>query len=92
MERKLPFLNDFSLRLQTFTMEIPFIGREKEKEILQEALQSAEAEMVAVVGRRRVGKTFLIKKVYEKQIIFSTSGELGTPLDEHLGTSLIQST
>jgi uncharacterized protein len=65
-------------------MEVPFIGREKEKEILQEALQSPEAEMVAVVGRRRVGKTFLIKKVYEKQIIFSTSGELGTPLDEHL--------
>ena len=38
-------------------MEIPFIGREKEKEILQEALQSPEAEMVAVVGRRRVGKS-----------------------------------
>ena len=40
--------------------------------------------MVAVVGRRRVGKTFLIKTAYEKRIVFSASGELGTPLDEHL--------
>jgi uncharacterized protein len=65
-------------------MDTLFVGREKEKEILQEALQSREAEMVAVIGRRRVGKTFLIKKVYERRIVFSTSGELGTPLDEQL--------
>jgi len=65
-------------------MDSIFIGREVEKEILKEALQSPEAEMVAVIGRRRVGKTFLIKKAYEKRIVFSTSGELGTPLDEHL--------
>ena len=66
-----PFLATFRSGFKFFTMEIPFIGREKEKETLLEALQSPEAEMVAVVGRRRVGKTFLIKKVYEKQIIFS---------------------
>ena len=30
-----------------------FIGREKEKKILQEALNSHEPEMVAVIGRRR---------------------------------------
>jgi len=65
-------------------MEVPFIGREKEKEILLKALQSREAEMIAVIGRRRVGKTFLIKNAYEKQIVFSVSGELGTPLDERL--------
>jgi uncharacterized protein len=65
-------------------MNIPLIGREKEKEILLEALQSPEAEMVAVIGRRRVGKTFLIKSVYENHIVFTTSGELGTPLDEQM--------
>lgn len=65
-------------------MDTLFVGREKEKEILQEALQSREAEMVAVIGRRRVGKTYLIKKVYEQRIVFSASGELGTPLDEQL--------
>ena len=64
-------------------MNTLFIGRNAEKEILREALQSPEAEMVAVVGRRRVGKTFLIKTAYEKRIVFSASGELGTPLEEH---------
>ena len=40
-------------------MAQPFIGRKKELEILQKTLQSDEAEMVAIIGRRRVGKTFL---------------------------------
>lgn len=38
-----------------------FTGRGKEIEILQKALQSKESEMVSVTGRRRIGKTFLIK-------------------------------
>ena len=35
-------------------------GRAEEKEILLNALASPASEMVAVLGRRRVGKTFLI--------------------------------
>lgn len=34
-----------------------FIGRKKELEILKKTLYSEESEMVAVIGRRRVGKT-----------------------------------
>ena len=34
------------------------IGRKEEQNLLKEALTSDEAELVAVVGRRRVGKTF----------------------------------
>ena len=41
------------------------IGRIGEQEILQNSLSSKESEMVAVIGRRRVGKTFLINKVYK---------------------------
>lgn len=37
------------------------IGREREKEILQELVESKRAEFIAVYGRRRVGKTYLIK-------------------------------
>lgn len=37
------------------------IGREKETALLQQILQSKEAELVALYGRRRVGKTFLIR-------------------------------
>ena len=36
------------------------IGRKAEIDILNEALTSNGAELVAVYGRRRVGKTFLI--------------------------------
>lgn len=50
------------------------IGREKEIEILHEALASEEAEMISIIGRRRVGKTFLIQEVYQKQIVFEITG------------------
>ena len=50
------------------------IGRESEKAILKKALASDEAEMVAVIGRRRVGKTFLVNAVYGEQIDFEITG------------------
>ena len=55
-------------------MDKPLIGREKEQEALAKALQSTEAEMVALIGRRRVGKTFLVRSVYAKQIRFEVTG------------------
>ena len=65
-------------------MKTKLIGRKKEKEILQKALLSEEAEMVSVIGRRRVGKTFLIKSVYKDQIAFEMSGIQNAPRDEQL--------
>ena len=65
-------------------MNIPLIGREKEKEILLEALQSPEAEMVAVIGRRRVGKTFLIKTEYQPHFIFEISGLQNAAVEKQL--------
>lgn len=41
------------------------IGRKEEKKLLNRCLSSKEAEFVAVYGRRRVGKTSLIKHVIE---------------------------
>lgn len=55
-------------------MEKIFIGREKEQAILNNLLQSRESEFVAVYGRRRVGKTFLIQTVYKNQIAFEITG------------------
>jgi hypothetical protein len=52
----------------------PLIGRKKEQETLLALLHSAEPEMVAIVGRRRVGKTFLIRTVYENRIDFELTG------------------
>jgi uncharacterized protein len=50
------------------------IGRTAEEAILQAAMQSSESEMIAVTGRRRVGKTYLIKTVYQKQMVFYMTG------------------
>ena len=50
------------------------IGRAAEINVLKEAIQSPEAELIAVYGRRRVGKTYLIRTVYENDIVFETSG------------------
>ena len=38
------------------------IGREKEQGVLAEAFQADESRFVAVYGRRRVGKTYLIRE------------------------------
>lgn len=40
------------------------IGRKKEIAELQRYYRSGRAEFVAVYGRRRVGKTFLIDEVF----------------------------
>jgi uncharacterized protein len=50
------------------------IGRKAEIEILHQTLASQEAEMLSVIGRRRVGKTFLIRSVFEGKIDFEISG------------------
>jgi uncharacterized protein len=50
------------------------IGRVEEIEILKEALNSSQAEMVAVVGRRRIGKTYLINYACQKQLSFFLTG------------------
>lgn len=63
---------------------VKFIGRRKERAILEKALESAEAEMVAVIGRRRVGKIFLINTVYGHNIDFEITGIENTPLQLQL--------
>ncbi len=60
------------------------IGREKEKEILLNALESDQSEFIAVYGRRRVGKTFLIREVFNYDFSFQHTGILDAPLNEQL--------
>ena len=65
-------------------MSKTLIGRKKEQAILQKVLQSEEAEMVAVIGRRRVGKTYLVQSVYKDHIKFEVSGIQHAPRKEQL--------
>lgn len=66
------------------TTKTKLIGRIKEQTVLQEALTSSDAELISVVGRRRVGKTFLIKTVYEEHICFDLAGVRDAPMKEQL--------
>lgn len=50
------------------------VGREYEIRKLNELYDSKDAELVALYGRRRVGKTFLIDEVFEDRICFRHSG------------------
>lgn len=50
------------------------IGRQKERKQLTQFLKSKKSEFVAVYGRRRVGKTFLIKEFFSYKFDFYMSG------------------
>ena len=50
------------------------IGRDTEVKKLEELYHSDSAELVALYGRRRVGKTFLIDETFGKKIIFRHAG------------------
>lgn len=53
------------------------IGRNEEKKTLNELLHSKRPEFVAVYGRRRVGKTYLIKEFFGEKFSFYTTGVNG---------------
>jgi AAA+ ATPase superfamily predicted ATPase len=50
------------------------IGREKEQQKFQEFLNSDASEFVVVYGRRRVGKTFLIREAFGNKFDFYHTG------------------
>ncbi|MEI9913088.1 MAG: ATP-binding protein [Bacteroidota bacterium] len=54
--------------------EVNIIGREEEKLLLESIAANASADLVAVYGRRRIGKTYLIRNCLQKQIVFEYSG------------------
>lgn len=60
------------------------IGRELEQDILKKCIASDSPEFVAVYGRRRVGKTFLIKKFFNDKFDFYMTGSYNTSLAVHL--------
>lgn len=60
------------------------IGRKHEKEILANALKSSRPELIAVYGRRRVGKTYLIRNVYKNRIQIEFTGTHDVSLKKQL--------
>ena len=65
-------------------MEQRLIGREAELKLLNEYINSDRSEFIAVYGRRRVGKTFLIRKAVEDHFAFFITGMNGVAKGEQL--------
>lgn len=55
-------------------MQNIIIGRKEQINQLKRALASPRPEMVALIGRRRVGKTYLVKEIYKDEIVFEVTG------------------
>ncbi len=69
------------------------IGREEECRELRRLYESGSPEFVAIYGRRRVGKTFLVKEFFRNKFTFYTSGLARCGLKDQLRNfheSLIQ--
>ncbi len=59
-------------------------GREEERHVLREAFRSGQPHFISVYGRRRVGKTFLVRAVFDKEMTFEFTGIHGVDLPVQL--------
>lgn len=61
------------------------IGRHEEQKILKKVLQDPQPQLLAVYGRRRIGKTFLISEFFkDKGVYFEITGIKDGSLQEQL--------
>ena len=60
------------------------VGRKEEQETIKHILKSEKAEFVVVYGRRRVGKTFLIKEFFQEKFSFYSTGVLSNKNKDEL--------
>lgn len=65
-------------------MQKVILGREREKESINKYCNSSKSEFVAVYGRRRVGKTFLIKQHFNTDFTFYHTGLANAKTKEQL--------
>lgn len=61
------------------------IGRATEQEILRRRIESESSELIAIYGRRRVGKTFLIRQYFNDAFSFYFTGIYQGTKKEQLG-------
>ena len=58
------------------------IGRKEEIKRLERLLKSSKSEFLAIYGRRRVGKSYLVEEVYKEKILFRAIGSYIKDKDE----------
>ena len=60
------------------------IGREKEQKLLLKLSNATQSVFLAIYGRRRVGKTYLVRSFFNDQFDFYASGLSNVPMSQHL--------
>ncbi|MCF3109272.1 ATP-binding protein [Niabella sp. CC-SYL272] len=60
------------------------IGRQAEQALLNRLLRTPRPELIAVYGRRRVGKTYLVRTLFRKEMVFEMSGIHDAALSDQL--------
>ena len=60
------------------------VGRKKEQAVLRNLLEEEEPQFCAVYGRRRVGKTYLIRETFNYQFAFQHTGYANAPMARQL--------
>ena len=64
---------------------VKIVGRKSEIADLDSYTKSSKAEFIAVYGRRRIGKTYLIRQYFNNNFAFEVSGAIdGTPQEQML--------
>lgn len=61
------------------------IGRKAEQDILKKCIESQSSELIAVYGRRRIGKTFLVRQYFNDKFSFYLTGIYQGTKTEQLG-------
>ena len=72
----MPLIIESSGAQQYKRLSMNLIGRIKEQEYLLSMLESDRAEFLAIYGRRRIGKTYLIRQFFDKKesVFFNSIG------------------
>ena len=65
----------------------PIIGRKEEQKILESAYESNKPQFIALYGRRRVGKTYLVRNCFAERddsLFFYVTGIKDGTLEEQI--------
>jgi uncharacterized protein len=69
-----PIFGKMYVFMSDFSKDNPIIGRKNEIEVFERLKQSNQAEFVTIFGRRRVGKTFLVREYFKDLSVFEFTG------------------
>jgi len=61
-----------------------FVGREKQISIFDKCYNDSKSHFIALYGRRRVGKTYLIRHYFDNRFTFYATGLANADLNTHL--------